>query len=142
VLARPSAPAEDPQAEEGSRSARVLPLAILLGLVVVFLGTKILPLGGRFIGGVDVEGYSFWSLFFFKEQILEGVLPLWNPYLACGQPFMANPVNFAFYPPVLLYLTLPLPWAFNLDLLLHLVVAAMGAFQSGGGPPRDTLTAF
>lgn len=111
-----------------SLGARCVPIVLLSVLVVVFLGARALPLGGRFIAGADVLDYHFWNLLFLRDQVFSGSLPLWNPHVYCGQPFLANPANFVLYPPVLLYLVLPLPWAFNVDLVFHLILAATGTF--------------
>lgn len=111
-----------------SLGARCVPIVLLSVLVVVFLGARALPLGGRFIAGADVLDYHFWNLLFLRDQVFSGSLPLWNPHVYCGQPFLANPANFVLYPPVMLYLVLPLPWAFNVDLVFHLILAATGTF--------------
>ena len=59
---------------------------------------------------------------------MSGSIPLWNPYYYSGHPFLANPQTFIFYPFTLLFVILPLPWAFNLDTLLHIYLAAMGMY--------------
>jgi len=101
---------------------------IILPLIFIFLGKKSFPFSNEFIGGIDIADYFFLHVQFIKDQFLSGSVPLWNPYYYCGQPFLANPVNSVFYPSSLLFLTLPLPWAFNLDILLHLYLAAMGMY--------------
>ena len=51
-------------------------------------------------------------------------LPLWNPLLASGQPFAANPQHELFHPLTALYFVLPFEWAFRLQTLLPVLVAA------------------
>ena len=94
-----------------SRFACGLALAALL---VVFFGLSILPAGGEFVGGTDVSRYFLWNAQFVKEQVLSGSLPLWNPHYYSGHPFLANPQTFVFYPATVLFLLLPLPWAFSI----------------------------
>lgn len=102
----------------------------LLGLVLVgaFLEARALPLGGSFIGGIDVKDHHYWCIRFFKDHVLSGTFPLWNPHMYSGHPFAANPANFVFYPPIALYVIFPLAWAFNIDLVLHLLACWVGMY--------------
>jgi hypothetical protein len=104
------------------------PPYLLLGFIFLFFGKNIIPINGDFIGGFDVGEYFFWHAQFIKEQFLSGTLPLWNPYYYSGHPFLANPQTFIFYPSTLFFIALPLPWAFNLDTVLHLYLAALGMY--------------
>ena len=107
---------------------RSWPVLALVGMVLVFFGTRLLSFDGRFIAGQDTLDYHLWSLLFLRKQVSAGTLPLWNPHVYCGQPFLANPVNFALYPPVVLFLVLPMPWAFGVDLVLHVALAGAGGY--------------
>jgi len=62
-------------------------------------------------------------------QILKsGQLPLWNPYLHGGQPFLAE-INFSvLYPSNFLYLILPFYTAFNINIIGHVILGAAGAY--------------
>src|SRR5436190_2455773 len=62
------------------------------------------------------------------DLIRSGQFPLWDPYLHGGQPFLANINNVVLYPTALLYLFLPLLIAFNLEILLHLILATGSAY--------------
>ena len=55
-------------------------------------------------------------------------LPLWNPYLASGQPFAANPEHELFHPLTALFFLLPFEWAFRLQFLLPVLGAALSMF--------------
>ena len=55
-------------------------------------------------------------------------LPFWDPYNNCGVPFLAQWNTMPLYPPVLLYLTLPLQWSLSCFSLLHLWFAGFGMF--------------
>ena len=107
---------------------RARPALIIASFIVIFLGKKIIPTQEGFIGGVDVAKYFFWHAHFIKAQFLSGSIPLWNPYYYSGHPFLANPQAFVFYPTTLLFVVLPLPWAFNLDTVLHIYLAALGMY--------------
>lgn len=105
----------------------ILTCTILVILILVFTGSLWAP-AGTFIGGIDVYGQLYWNASFVQDTIRAGILPLWNPYYYSGHPFLANPSTFVFYPATILYLLLPLPWAFSLDTLVHLFIASLGMF--------------
>jgi hypothetical protein len=56
-----------------------------------------------------------------------GHLPLWNPYNASGEPWLANPQTAVFYPPAWLFVVLPFEAAYMLYLALHLALLGCGA---------------
>jgi hypothetical protein len=60
------------------------------------------------------------SLFQFHQ------LPLWNPSILGGAPFAADPLAGLWYPPNWLAVILPLPFAFNVLLMLHLAWGGWG----------------
>lgn len=57
--------------------------------------------------------------------LLEGRLPLWNPYQLCGIPQLASLQAGFFYPGHLLYLLLPVKLAFGVSGVAHLAFAAI-----------------
>ena len=63
-----------------------------------------------------------------SQMILQGELPLWNPYLHGGQPFLAEIDFSVLYPSNLLYLFLPAYAAFNIDIVGHVIFGALGAY--------------
>lgn len=65
---------------------------------------------------------------FTAEELKAGRLPLWNPYSASGEPWLANPQTGVFYPPAWLFLLLPFEAAYMLFLLVHLVILGWGAY--------------
>jgi len=65
---------------------------------------------------------------FTATELQAGRLPLWNPYNASGEPWLANPQTGVFYPPAWLFLILPFAAAYMLYLLVHLVVLGWGAY--------------
>ena len=77
------------------------------------------------------EGETFFfrdlfSIFLTQKQLLTdflraGELPLWDPYMHGGRPYLANALNSALYPSNLLYVFLPFFKAFNLNIVLHLL---------------------
>jgi hypothetical protein len=65
---------------------------------------------------------------FTAQELRAGHLPLWNPYNASGEAWLANPQTNVFYPPAWLFLVLPFETAYMLFLLLHLVLLGWGAY--------------
>ena len=84
------------------------------------------PLGltNRVLAGVDAFTYftPYWS--YRIAQLSAGHIPLWNPYLFLGVPFLANPQAAVLYPPNWLLNWLPPAAALVWSALLHVWLAA------------------
>lgn len=65
---------------------------------------------------------------FTATELQAGRLPLWNPYNASGEPWLANPQTGVFYPPAWLFVLLPFAAAYMLFLLFHVVLLGWGAY--------------
>jgi hypothetical protein len=113
-----------------------LPAAILALLAAaVFAGPM---LHGEVFQLRDHSDYFQPLRYFTAEQLKSGSLPLWNPYNASGEPWLANPQTGVFYPPAWLFLILPFSTAYMLFLALHLVLLGWGAlllFGRNASPP-------
>jgi hypothetical protein len=83
-----------------------------------------------------------WRDFGFREMAT-GHVPLWNPHIYCGTPYMASFQSALFYPPNWLHLFLPLGLAISWYCVLHTFL--MGLFTSfwvkyrGAGIPGQVL---
>jgi len=66
--------------------------------------------------------------YFTAQHIRAYVLPLWNPYSASGESWLANPQTGVFYPPTWLFAFLPFETAYMLYLALHLLILGWGAY--------------
>src|ERR1700733_13267427 len=51
---------------------------------------------------VDYVNFHAPNFHFLKEAVHEGRLPLWNPYIGLGRPFLAYIESAVFYPPTYL----------------------------------------
>jgi hypothetical protein len=101
--------------------------ALLAVLTAVFFA-DLLVLGRRlFIR--DVASYYYPTKKLLREAWLSGDLPLWNHAYSAGQPMAANPEYAAFYPPHVLLLLPDYDFAFQLLIVLHVVVGAWGAYR-------------
>jgi hypothetical protein len=73
---------------------------------------------------------AFWPThLWYRHAIFDGEFPLWDPFRACGQSAIADPVRMILFPPVaLLRLLLPEVLGFNLSVALPVPVAALGTY--------------
>ncbi|HEX7193248.1 MAG TPA: hypothetical protein VF381_16880 [Thermoanaerobaculia bacterium] len=65
---------------------------------------------------------------FTAEQLRTGSLPLWNPYNASGEAWLANPQTAVFYPPAWLFLVLPFSTAYTGFLFFHALLLGAGTY--------------
>jgi hypothetical protein len=65
---------------------------------------------------------------FAAEQMRGGEIPLWNPYMACGAPFVANNQSACFYPETWLFCLMPPERAFGWAALLSLTLGGCFLF--------------
>lgn len=68
---------------------------------------------------------------FIRASLEQGELPLWNPYIFAGAPFLANGQHAAYYPFSLLFLSLPLPAAYGWYTVSQLWLAGVGMYVFG-----------
>ena len=79
----------------------------------------------QLVSDLILENYS-WK-HFIVESISNRQIPLWNPYLFAGAPFLANGQHSAYYPFSVLFYFLPLTIAYGWFTVLQLFLA--GAFM-------------
>ena len=101
---------------------------VLLCTLVIALYWRI-ALAGRVLASGDVFTYfyPYWAEATRAAQT--GRLPLWNPYLFMGAPFLANSQVGVFYPlnrP--LWFLLPAHQSVHLTIVLHLCLAAFTTY--------------
>ena len=65
---------------------------------------------------------------FHRSEVFEGRIPLWNPFVINGSPFLANSVSSLFSPLRWLLLALPIHLYFEYAALLKLLLAGTGVF--------------
>ncbi len=83
--------------------------------------------------------------YFTAQELRRGHLPLWNPYNASGEPWLANPQTGVFYPPSWMFVVLPFARAYVLFLALHVALLGCGAlllFRRLASPPAALLGAL
>jgi hypothetical protein len=121
--------------EEASRSIRFrwIGAAVLLGLTLCMFGDVLFT--SRPIVLSDKQGdlasqFIYWRAFT-AEQLRHGHLPLWNPHVFCGMPFLGAAPAGVLYPPNWLDLALSLPRSINLTTGLHVFLAGLFTYIWG-----------
>lgn len=103
-------------------------------VVLALLGPLIWAFGGLFSGqricAYRDTTHFYYPLYAWISQCWSrGELPLWNPQENMGVPVMAEATSAVFYPAQLIFtIPLPYPFKFNLYLLSHFLLAALGAY--------------
>ncbi len=68
---------------------------------------------------------------FIVDSIRAGSLPLWDPYVFAGHPFLANGQHSALYPLAWLVFLMPVPRAFGVFMVLQLGLAGLSMYVFG-----------
>src|SRR2546423_11553015 len=102
-------------------------IAALLAIAVLLIFSDVLFLGTGFYIRDVIRDYLP-SRFVLRSIVLAGEFPSWNPFYSAGQPLAANPGFQAFYPGTWLCFLPRFPLGFNLEVLLHVALAASGMY--------------
>ena len=78
--------------------------------------------------GLDVFTYFYPYKAYAAEVVRQGRLPLWNPYLFMGAPFLANVQTALFYPLNFPLYWLPVPKMVSYSIILHVFLAGLFAY--------------
>ncbi|OGY18559.1 MAG: hypothetical protein A2900_03135 [Candidatus Chisholmbacteria bacterium RIFCSPLOWO2_01_FULL_50_28] len=97
---------------------------LLLGILAI---SFFLPefWGGKGLLYSDNLSHVIPTMAFWKQEILNGKIPLWNPYILGGIPFLADLSNNTLSPTNIAYLFLPIPLALNLLVVVYVALAAI-----------------
>lgn len=100
-----------------------------LSLVALVLITFLPLVLGRVLFERDIQTYWFAQVETFVGTVAAGCWPVWDPWVAFGQPMLAKPDTQVLYPFTWLNLILPLGLAYTLLVLTHLVLSGIGLFR-------------
>jgi len=106
--------------KDGIKSFTFGPLGLLVLTLAMFFDVLFLP-GDAVLSNAKTDlasQFVHWRGFGFGE-IARGNLPLWNPHIYSGAPFLAGFQSALLYPLNVLYLVLPLAEAINWGIALH-----------------------
>lgn len=111
-------------AHHRSLPADVLAALGLLGAVLLFFARLAFTNLIVARGDMFLYFYPYWS--YAADAVRHGHIPLWNPYLFMGAPFLANSQAGVLYPLNLALAWLPTTRAINVSVILHLWLAGIG----------------
>ena len=111
---------------------KLAPVLFLTGLILIFFW-PVLFSGSTFISGgmlySDLMSLNYPLKDWYRELLINNQLPFWTSLVGNGYPVFAEGQIGALYPPhLLLFRFLPTLLAFNLNLFLHFLLAALGTF--------------
>jgi hypothetical protein len=113
--------------------ARWIGVAVLLGLTLGMFGDVLFtsrPVVLSDSGNDLASQFIYWRAFT-ADQLRNGHLPLWNPYVYCGMPYMGWAQTAALYPTNWLDLILPLARSINLGIAFHVFLAGLFTYMWG-----------
>lgn len=108
---------------------RLAPVS-LLALPPLFLWKLLLT--NRILVGLDAFNFFYPYHDFAARALRAGRLPLWNPHLFLGVPFLADSQAQLLYPPNWPLIWFDAPRALTLSIVLHLMIAALGSWLLTG----------
>ncbi|MDO8603300.1 MAG: YfhO family protein [Candidatus Omnitrophota bacterium] len=100
-----------------------IPIFILAGLALVFFSDVLFQ--AKIFIHRDLSRFFYPLREFSAAQFLTGKVPLWNPYIQCGSPHLAELQTSVFYPPSIVYSLFPYPQAFNYFIIIHIFLAGL-----------------
>lgn len=76
----------------------------------------------------DISHYYRPMCFLSAESIQRGIFPFWNPYVSCGQPFLAVLQHGLLYPVSLITFLFPFETAFKFVFIIPFILAGLGIY--------------
>ncbi|MBU1261958.1 YfhO family protein [bacterium] len=98
----------------------------LVFLILIFLYEPLFLNKVFFYG--DLGNYFYPIKHLYLSFIKEGIFPLWNPYLFCGTPLLANPQSQILYPPSIFIYIAGLDLGLNLFVVFHLFLSGLSTY--------------
>jgi hypothetical protein len=104
----------------------IIPILLYVIVLLYVFWPAIIAGPDRLISTGDVHRSHYFYLTYFKDSLMEGRIPWWNPYIYLGQPFLANPSITPWYPGTWLLLVLPLQYGFLIHFIFHVFWSMAG----------------
>ncbi len=102
-------------------------ILITAGAVIMFIKPLLAPENIlHFSDAIHV--WYFFKTFTINAIKQYGYLPLWNPLIYSGVPFVGNPQSTLFYPPFSLFYIIPVHYAITLLFTMHIAFAGCGMY--------------
>jgi hypothetical protein len=101
----------------------------MAALTIIFFWK--IALTNRVLVGLDLFAYFYPYRDYAREMLLSGQMPLWNPYLFMGAPFLANSQAAVLYPLHWPFLWLSAPKQIAWSIVAHIWLAGAGTYVFG-----------
>lgn len=98
------------------------PIIALLVATAIFYWEILRP--DRILADYDVWTYFYPLRAYAATAFQAGRFPLWTSEIFLGVPFFANPQTGLLYPGTLIFYFLPVPYAYSLSVVVHVLLAA------------------
>ena len=98
----------------------------LLTLTLIYFWPQVV--GGRALYWGDIGLYFLPMQTFLKATLAAGRLPLWNPLIMCGTPYVGNPQTWPLYPFTALLAFVSPTQFINLTVAAHVWLAGVGTY--------------
>jgi len=108
---------------QGQYQKTLLVIVVLAAIVGAFFWP--LLSGAKVLYFRDVPRFFYPMRFYAALRIKALQIPLWNPYIFCGTPFLANWHSAVFYPLSAIYYCLPFERGFHIYIVVHFVLAGL-----------------
>ena len=100
-----------------------IPIFILAALGCIFFSETLF--GNKIFIHRDLGRFFYPLREFSAREFLSGKIPLWDPFIHCGSPHLAELQTCVFYPLSIIYLLFPYPGAFNYFIIIHILLAGL-----------------
>jgi len=101
----------------------------LLALTILYFWPQLVQ--GKVLYWGDIGLYFTPMQSFLRDNLRAGRLPLWNPLILCGTPYVGNPQTWPLYPVTALLPFVSASQFINLTVALHVWLAGMGTYLFG-----------
>ena len=102
-------------------------LLTLFLLTIAYFYHVIIPTDASVLSdqNTDTRHQLFYWRYFGFNTLAKGIMPLWNPYIYGGTPFVGGLQSAIFYPLNLIYLIFPIHVAINYSIILHVFLSGV-----------------
>jgi len=96
-------------------------------LTLAYFHNVVIPDGSSVLSdqNTDTRHQLFYWRYFGFNTLTKGIIPLWNPYIYGGTPFVGGLQSAIFYPLNLIYLIFPIYVAINYSIILHVFLSGV-----------------
>ncbi len=96
-------------------------------LALAYFYNVVIPDGSSVLSdqNTDTRHQLFYWRYFGFNTLAKGIIPLWNPYIYGGTPFVGGLQSAIFYPLNLIYLIFPIHVAINYSIILHVFLSGV-----------------